>query len=91
MAEDQELEATEGEGRLRPFWSGTISFGLVSVPVDLYPANRSKRVSLRMLSPEGAIASCFGQAPCRTEALIPQPGLGAPPTYSWNFLLRVQL
>jgi len=55
MAEDQdqELEPTEGEGRLRPFWSGTISFGLVSVPVDLYPANRSKRVSLRMLSPEG--------------------------------------
>ncbi len=55
MAEDDELdlEQEEGEARLRPFWSGTISFGLVSVPVDLYPANRPKRVSLRMLSPEG--------------------------------------
>ena len=55
MADDEELELDEqdGGGRLRPFWSGTISFGLVSVPVDLYPANRPKRVSLRMLSPEG--------------------------------------
>jgi len=38
---------------LRPFWSGTVSFGLVSVPVDLYPSARSRRISLRMLSPEG--------------------------------------
>ncbi len=58
MAEDDELEQdldeeADGGGGLRPFWSGTISFGLVSVPVDLYPANRPKRVSLRMLSPEG--------------------------------------
>jgi DNA end-binding protein Ku len=37
----------------RPFWSGTISFGLVSIPVNLFPANRSSRVSLRMVSPEG--------------------------------------
>jgi DNA end-binding protein Ku len=37
----------------RPFWSGTLTFGLVSVPVDLYPGNRSNRVPLRMLSPEG--------------------------------------
>lgn len=37
----------------RPFWSGTLTFGLVSVPVDLYPGNRSSRVPLRMLGPEG--------------------------------------
>jgi DNA end-binding protein Ku len=37
----------------RPFWSGAISFGLVSIPVNLFPANRQVRVSLRMLSPEG--------------------------------------
>jgi DNA end-binding protein Ku len=37
----------------RAFWSGTITFGLVSIPVNLFPANRSRRVSLRMLSPEG--------------------------------------
>jgi DNA end-binding protein Ku len=37
----------------RSLWTGTISFGLVSVPVDLYPGNRTNRASLRMLSPEG--------------------------------------
>jgi DNA end-binding protein Ku len=37
----------------RPFWSGTITFGLVSIPVNLYPANRGSRVSLRMLGPTG--------------------------------------
>lgn len=39
--------------RARSFWSGTLTFGLVSVPVALYPAQRSGRVSLRMLSEEG--------------------------------------
>jgi DNA end-binding protein Ku len=37
----------------RPFWSGTLTFGLVSVPVDLYPGSRTNRAPLRMLSPEG--------------------------------------
>jgi DNA end-binding protein Ku len=37
----------------RPFWSGTITFGLVSVPVNLMAAHRSNRVSLRMVSPDG--------------------------------------
>lgn len=37
----------------RPFWSGTLTFGLVSVPVDLYPGNRSSRAQLRMLGPAG--------------------------------------
>jgi DNA end-binding protein Ku len=36
----------------RPFWSGTLTFGLVSVPVDLYPGNRTNRAPLRMLGPE---------------------------------------
>lgn len=37
----------------RPFWSGTLTFGLVSVPVNLFPANKSSRAPLRMLSPDG--------------------------------------
>ncbi|MBA2780745.1 Ku protein [Billgrantia kenyensis] len=37
----------------RPLWSGTITFGLVSLPVNLYPANRSKPVSLRMVDAQG--------------------------------------
>ena len=39
--------------RVRPFWSGTVTFGLVSIPVDLYPANRPRQAGLRMLSEEG--------------------------------------
>lgn len=37
----------------RSFWSGTISFGLVSVPVDLLAANRGVARGLRMLGPQG--------------------------------------
>lgn len=37
----------------RPIWSGTISFGLVAVPVDLYPAVRPAGASLRLLGPDG--------------------------------------
>jgi DNA end-binding protein Ku len=43
----------EREARARTFWSGTLTFGLVNIPVALMPANRSDRVSLRMVSPRG--------------------------------------
>ena len=36
----------------RAFWSGTITFGLVSVPIDVYPAVRAHRAPLRMLGPQ---------------------------------------
>src|SRR5438874_13728963 len=48
MDDEQQIGASP-----RPFWSGVITFGLVSIPVNLFPANRQTRVSLRMLSPEG--------------------------------------
>lgn len=48
------VEKDDGNARsARPFWSGTLTFGLVSVPVDLYPGNRTNRAPLRMLSPDG--------------------------------------
>jgi DNA end-binding protein Ku len=34
-------------------WSGTVAFGLVSLPVRLYPAVRSARASLKMVDEEG--------------------------------------
>jgi len=46
-------EPEEESGGGRPFWSGTLTFGLVSVPVSLFPAARSNRSSLRMLGPDG--------------------------------------
>ena len=48
-AEPEEAENAGG----RPFWSGTLTFGLVSVPVSLFPAARTVRTSLRMLGPDG--------------------------------------
>jgi DNA end-binding protein Ku len=44
-----EREAAQGP---RAFWSGTLTFGLVSVPVDLFPAVRARRTALRMLGPD---------------------------------------
>lgn len=39
---------------MRSFWSGTITFGLVSVPVNLFPATVRRRVAFRMVAPQGA-------------------------------------
>ena len=47
------VEPEEENAGGRPFWSGTLTFGLVSVPVSLFPATRSTRTSLRMLGPDG--------------------------------------
>ncbi len=50
MPDDMEDENSEV---IRSFWSGTIAFGLVSLPVSLYVANRPRPVSLRMLDQDG--------------------------------------
>lgn len=50
MPEDEQDRPTS----TRPFWSGTITFGLVSIPVNLFPANRQGGIHLRLLGPEGA-------------------------------------
>ncbi|HET9710640.1 MAG TPA: Ku protein [Pyrinomonadaceae bacterium] len=49
----QQQVAEEETAGARPFWSGTLTFGLVSVPVSLFPAARGTRASLRMLGPDG--------------------------------------
>jgi DNA end-binding protein Ku len=50
--DDKDYHEAEHHGP-RPFWSGTITFGLVSLPVSLYVATRSKRVKLRMVDHDG--------------------------------------
>ena len=53
-AKRKKRATNDGEQRsARPFWSGTLTFGLVSVPVEVYPGNRTNRTPLRMLGPEG--------------------------------------
>jgi DNA end-binding protein Ku len=37
------------------FWSGSLSFGLVNVPVLVFPASRHSGVRLRMISPDDAL------------------------------------
>ena len=51
IEQENEEEVTQGHGR--PIWSGTISFGLVSVPVQLVSANRGSRVAMHMVTTEG--------------------------------------
>lgn len=45
----EDLKRAQG----RSIWSGSISFGLVTVPVQLFSATRGRSVSLRMLGPDG--------------------------------------
>jgi DNA end-binding protein Ku len=52
-ASRKSAEPEEENAGGRPFWSGTLTFGLVSVPVSLFPAARTVRTSLRMLGPDG--------------------------------------
>jgi DNA end-binding protein Ku len=52
-AEEEDAEYGAASG-IRSFWSGTITFGLVTVPVALYAATRPRGTALRMVDPEGS-------------------------------------
>jgi DNA end-binding protein Ku len=52
-SEDRDERASDRPIGPRSFWSGTLSFGLVSIPVDLYRGTRSAGISLRMLAQDG--------------------------------------
>jgi DNA end-binding protein Ku len=49
----EESAAPEQGATGRAIWSGSITFGLVTVPIELYTARRRGGAPLRMLSPEG--------------------------------------
>jgi DNA end-binding protein Ku len=49
----EQNDEDESPRRPRGMWSGTLSFGLVTIPVELFPATRAARQSLRMLAPDG--------------------------------------
>lgn len=38
---------------VRSFWSGTITFGLVSIPVEFYAAARARQTSMKLVDAEG--------------------------------------
>jgi len=51
VAEDDDFDQPSG---MRSFWTGTITFGLVTVPVALYAATRPRGISLKMIGPDEA-------------------------------------
>ena len=67
---DDEAGRDDATPRARAIWSGTLTFGLVSIPVELFSANRSGRVGLRMLAPSGA--------PLRRRYVCPKDGHEVP-------------
>jgi DNA end-binding protein Ku len=48
-------EPGSGKPPFHAFWSGSLSFGLVNVPVLLFPASRHSGVRLRLMSPSGSL------------------------------------
>ncbi|HJQ36737.1 MAG TPA: Ku protein [Thermoanaerobaculia bacterium] len=51
---DHDEDVEFGASAFRSFWTGTITFGLVTVPVALYSATRGRGTALRMIAPDGA-------------------------------------
>jgi DNA end-binding protein Ku len=52
---EPESQANEESGgaRVRSLWSGTITFGLVSIPVDLLTAVRPRQTAMKLVDTEG--------------------------------------
>lgn len=62
---DSERDSHRKRDAPKPFWSGTITFGLVTIPVGLYSATRSSSGgALRQLAPDGK--------PLRREYVCPE-------------------
>lgn len=55
----------------RPIWSGTLAFGLVTLPVELHPTVRNSSASLRMISKDGRPLSRRYYSEQRGELLEP--------------------
>ncbi len=49
----QQESTDEPSAPVRAFWSGTITFGLVSIPVDLLSAVRPRRTAMKLIDAEG--------------------------------------
>lgn len=52
-AAPSETPAEQAAAPVRSFWSGTITFGLVSIPVDLLSAVRPRQTAMKLVDKEG--------------------------------------
>jgi len=82
-----DLDVAE-EVHARSFWSGVLSFGLVSIPVDLLPAQRATGGALRLLVGRGSgglfrLESLHGKPiaaePVRMEVVLDKAAASSPP------------
>lgn len=48
-----ENDENSGGATVRPLWSGTITFGLVSIPVDLLAAVRPRQTAMKLIDKDG--------------------------------------
>jgi DNA end-binding protein Ku len=69
-ARSKQKEPRSKNWPLHAFWSGSLTFGLVNVPVLVYPASRHPGPVLRMISPEGA--------PVERRFVCPRDGRNVP-------------
>ena len=51
--EDEAPQSEESGPRVRPLWTGTITFGLVSIPVELLTAVRPRQTAMKLVDKEG--------------------------------------
>jgi DNA end-binding protein Ku len=51
--ERQERQEEGGKAPVRSFWAGTVTFGLVSIPIELYSAARPRQKSMKLVDKEG--------------------------------------
>lgn len=52
-APEREPEEDRSSARVRSLWSGTITFGLVSIPVDLLTAVRPRQTAMKLVDTDG--------------------------------------
>lgn len=53
----EELDSSEAAGGARSLWSGAITFGLLSLAVDLFPAVRTEALRLKLVDAEHRLLS----------------------------------
>ena len=55
----------------RPIWAGTLSFGLLNIPVSLMPGERKSRISFRMLDARDKSAVRYDRVNAETGEQVP--------------------
>ena len=72
---------------MRPTWKGSISFGLVYIPVAVYPATREEKISFRQLRSSDLSPIRYKKVAEADSKEVPadqivKAGLGQPSTFA---------